>query len=42
MMVSIDEEQALNKMLYPLEVQNTRRIKYRRNMAQQNRGYHIE
>lgn len=42
MMVSIDAEQALNKMLYPLEVQNTKRVKYRRNIAQQNRGYRIE
>lgn len=42
MMVSIDAEQALNKMLYPLEVQNTKRVKYRRNIAQKNRGYRIE
>lgn len=42
MMVSIDAEQASNKMLYPLEVQNTKRAKYRRNIAQQNRGYRIE
>lgn len=42
MMVSIDAEEASNKIIYPFEVQSTRRIKYRRNIAQQNRGYHIE